>query len=275
MLRVRNIIKPNNNPNNPIQRKSPHELAAQILSIYGTDFAYKNHPSGGELDTRYKDMRRRVEQMLTDGINDDDLMAQLNKIYEEGTWLGIFSPLSSPRSTEFIDGVKGLYFARGYDEQIATRMAKNELRKRGYVAELRRWRRSYEKDIERIFSEQYSALPLDKETEYKRILELRKKCIYVGRESSDVLSADFDDGNFLYHGTKIKAAIAILNSGQLLNTKALWEREQQKAEAEGRRPNAIKHNSGYEGISWSFNEITALPGDRYHLVGFLASPNTI
>lgn len=37
----------------------------------------------------------------------------------------------------------------------------------------------------------------------------------------------------------------------------------------------IKRNSGYEGVSWNYNDIGALPGDRYHLVGFLASPDRI
>jgi hypothetical protein len=37
----------------------------------------------------------------------------------------------------------------------------------------------------------------------------------------------------------------------------------------------VPNNSGYEGISWSLNEIEALPGDRFHLAGFLGSPEEI
>ena len=37
----------------------------------------------------------------------------------------------------------------------------------------------------------------------------------------------------------------------------------------------VPNNSGYEGISWSFNKIKTLPGDRFHLAGLLGSPRKI
>jgi len=79
------------------------------------------------------------------------------------------------------------------------------------------------------------------------------------------LRQNFPSGNFVYHGTKFEQVIEILTSGYLKNVKALKE-------THGRY---VPNNSGYEGISWSLNNIEALPGDRFHLAGFLGSPEEI
>lgn len=81
------------------------------------------------------------------------------------------------------------------------------------------------------------------------------------------LQADFADGNFLFHSTNVAKAIQILQSGSLMSSAALKE--------QGVALNGATNNSGFEGISWNFNQIDAMPGDRYHLVGFVSNLNEV
>lgn len=66
-----------------------------------------------------------------------------------------------------------------------------------------------------------------------------------------------------------------MDTGVLANAKALKQREDEAAKAEGRDTDIVRHNSGYEGVSWSMNGIDALPGDRYHLAGFVVAPEAV
>ncbi len=262
--------------NTSIIKKSPQELAAQVISVYGTNLEFTKHPLGKELDKRYSQMREKVNDLLESGIDEVSLGDELNRIYEDGINLGIYAPEKGQNAGEFLEAAKQYYLDWGYDEQEATIGAKKLIGREGYLAELRKWRRNYEKQINDFFSKQETVYPLSEETERTRVLELRKRCIYVGKpESVDILSREFPGGNFLYHGTQVEQAIDILNSGELLNAKTIWEREEKRAKSEGGEKKIIKRNSGYEGISWNFNRITAMPGDRYHLVGFLTSPQAV
>jgi len=129
------------------------------------------------------------------------------------------------------------------------------------------WRLNHEKAIRSQFNKFLEQHPLDPDVERIRIAELRKLIVEPDDpEALDHFREDFRTGNFVYHGTEFRKVIKILTSGYLKNVKALKE-------THGKY---VPNNSGYEGISWSLNhEIEALPGDRFHLAGFLGSPEKI
>ena len=136
-----------------------------------------------------------------------------------------------------------------------------------YIEELRQWRLNHEKEIRSQFNQFLEQHPLDPDIERIRIAELRRLIVEPDNpEALDHLRQNFPSGNFVYHGTEFRKVIKILTSGYLKNVKALKE-------THGKY---VPNNSGYEGISWSLNhEIEALPGDRFHLAGFLGSPEKI
>jgi len=121
----------------------------------------------------------------------------------------------------------------------------------------------------------HSKESVSEDTISERMVDLRQICYDVNSpETIEKIREDFPSGNFLFHGTTVRGMAGIIESGELSNFKKLYEAEQKKAEEEGRRPNLLRRNSGYEGISWSFNAVDALPGTRYHLAGFLTSPES-
>ncbi len=135
-----------------------------------------------------------------------------------------------------------------------------------YIEELRRWRLNHEEEIRSQFNQFLEQHPLDPDLERIRIAELRRLIVDPDDpEALDHLRQNFPSGNFVYHGTKFGRVIEILTSGYLKNVKALKETHGEN----------VPNNAGYEGISWSLNNIKALPGDRFHLAGFLGSPEKI
>lgn len=132
--------------------------------------------------------------------------------------------------------------------------------------------RAERRDRERTFREPLNEYihehTIETETENRVIGSLWERTVDItdlSQAELDRVAADFPSGNFLYHGSGTEQLIQILDTGVLANTKALQERE----------PGIVRHNSGYEGISWSMNGIDALPGDRYHLAGFVAAPEAV
>ena len=135
-----------------------------------------------------------------------------------------------------------------------------------YIEELRQWRLNHEEEIRSQFNQFLEQHPLDPNVERIRIAELRRLIVDPDDpEALDHFREDFPSGNFVYHGTKFGRVIEILASGYLKNVKALKETHGEN----------VPNNAGYEGISWSLNNIEALPGDRFHLAGFLGSPEKI
>jgi len=255
--------------------KSPQELAAQVLSV-GAIFLATSHPEGKQLDELYREKREYVERLLKSGISDQQLAEQLGRLYEEGRNLGIYSPLAGEKSEEFLQHAKEVYASWGLNEEEVEKMAREMLSKEGFLGELRRWRKNHEREIRQLFENFISQNPLSPEEENARIEQLQARVIYLNSsEAQNTLAPFFPDGNFLYHGTNVEQAIQILDSGRIVNAKTLIELEEERAKQEGREKGIVKRNSGWEGISWNFNQIGALPGDRYHLVGFLASPQEI
>lgn len=259
-----------------IIRKPPQELAAQIESVYGTLLNLSHHPEGEQLDEEYKKIKSLVESLLEGGVSEEQLREELERLYEQGKKSGIYSPLEGERKDEFVSYAKDHYLDMGYSSAEAEVQASKMLSKQGYLAELRRWRRDYENNIAKHFQESIDHHPMAETDEAERIKQLRERVIHLTEpEQTRALAAQFPGGNYLYHGTRVEQAIGILESGYLSNAKTLHDAEEERLKREGGERRIIRRNSGYEGISWSFNEIGVLPGDRYHLVGFLASPQEV
>ena len=87
---------------------------------------------------------------------------------------------------------------------------------------------------------------------------------HLSAEQREHLGKDFPGGSFLYHGAKGEVLLKILETGVLKNVVAMREEAKAAAEKEGRKPEPVRNNSGFEGISWNFNKIDALFGDRYY-----------
>lgn len=251
--------------------KSPQELASQVESVYRTDLEFLNIPHGAERDERFEQMRKHVENLLESGISDDQLQTELDKLYEEAKDSGIYSPLDGKDSREMLEEAQKKYLEMGYSKEEAEMYAEKDLSRQGFLAELRSWRKDHEREMKRYFSDFINNHEIDKESEKRKIEELKEKCHALNdRELSQEILKDFPGGNYLYHGTSVEQAMAILNSGSIANVKKLRDQSKQEG-GEG----SVRGNSGFEGISWNFNEIGALPGDRYHLTGFLTSPEGV
>lgn len=258
-----------------VNLKSSHELAAQVEGVYSTHLESLD-PTATRLDEEYRKVRSSILALLEDGVSDEALKKELDRYYEQCNDLGIYSPLKGGKSEKMIAELETKYKKWGLSESEASEKANASLSKEGYLAEVRNVRRNFEKGINQNFSDFDVSHPLSIEEETQAISLLRDRCIFVyDPERTSRLLADFPGGNFLYHGTRVEQAISILNSGSLANSKKLWDDEEARVAKEGGERKTFRRNSGYEGISWNYNEIGALPGDRYHLVGFLACPSKI
>lgn len=103
--------------------------------------------------------------------------------------------------------------------------------------------------------------------EEKRVEKLREKVFDLAGSEPGELASQFPSGNFLYHGSSIDKIEKIFQSSGLKNGIALVE--------DNPETSGFDLNSGYEGISWSMNEIDALPGTRGHIAGFVAAPEDV
>lgn len=259
-----------------ITKKSPQELAAQMGSVGYLGFRHRALPWGEELEEVYNQTRRDIEQSQKRGISDDALQNMLERLSREGQDKGTYAPSKGQKARELFEAVKHYYLQGDSNEQEAEINASIFLKNMGYLGGLRVWRGSYEKKISTDFNHFLDNHSLSKDEEKARTRVLSEKCIPIAEaEKTGMLSPFFPGGNFLYHGTKIEQAMQILESGELANFRAIWDREEERVKREGGERKPLPYNSGYEGISWNFNAIGALPGDRYHLVGFLTSPNDV
>lgn len=255
-------------------KKSPQELASQMNDVFSTGLGYALPDSGLELDVKYKAGRDSVRGLLERKASDEELALELIRLYEEGVDLGIYSPAQGGSSEEHIEEQKKKLLGFGFSEEEASQLAVKKLEKSGYLASVRGKRREYEKQITEKFSKYVDTHPISADQEKLRIEQLRERVIVIDNPEHADISSSFPGGNFLYHGTRVDRAISILDSGGLINYKALRERQSKQME-NGEDSGFISSNSGYEGISFNFNEITAMPGDRYHMVGFLISPDAV
>ncbi|MFA6184894.1 MAG: hypothetical protein WCT51_00690 [Candidatus Shapirobacteria bacterium] len=257
-------------------KRSPQEIAASVLEVHSPNLTSLAPLKGKELDEKYIESKGRIEKLLKDGVGDETLSLELNKIYDEGKRLGIYNPSESDNREQLLIEAQNYFSNFGFSKEQSEKNAREKLSRYGFWAKFKEWRQNHEKNINKEFNSFIENHSLDKKQELEKISELEKDFIRLENlDQAQELAHNFPGGNYLFHGTNVKQAIEILNSGNLANYKSLQDQEEERFASEGGQKKFNKQNSGYEGISWSFNQIEALPGDRYHLVGFLASPNEI
>lgn len=103
--------------------------------------------------------------------------------------------------------------------------------------------------------------------EEAKVEALREKVVDLTEVEPGALAEKFPSGNYLFHGSTIERIEKIFATGGLKNGVALVEDDPEVS--------ALGMNSGFEGVSWSMNEIDALPGTRGHIAGFLAAPEDV
>ncbi len=124
---------------------------------------------------------------------------------------------------------------------------------------------------------QYSSEKVGRETfadntelttdELEKVEQLRERVVDLTEIAPGALAESFPSGNYLFHGSSIDKIEKIFATGGLKNGVALQEDDP--------KISALNMNSGFEGISWSMDEIEALPGTRGHIAGFLTAPEDI
>ncbi len=278
------------------------ELLANLDEVYGinlTDFALTEaeNKRGAEAEESFQKERATLLNLL-DKVRDREAQTTLvRNFYLKMVKNGMMSPLDHPEGKQMLANLeekiletkkqnlemrkkwaREKFTAQGkeaaeieeflqttyqWDEEKALQEAKAEaedkIRKMGLTAALETVKLSYQRKATEAFNGFIAQNEIKSETiaEQKVIKEENLE------EIKSDLAVDFEDGNFLFHATSVDKAIQILQSGQLMNSAAL--------KSEGAELNGATNNSGFEGISWNFNQVEALPGDRYHLVGFVTS----
>ena len=134
-----------------------------------------------------------------------------------------------------------------------------------YLAVLRANRRRREEYFTQPLRHFTEAVPIDVAVEARMIHQLRGRVIETSHpeESAIDVARAFPSGSFLFHGAKTSSLVEILRSGYLMNAHALGHK------------NDRTDNGGEEGVSWSLNDIEAIPSSRFHMAGFLAAPETV
>lgn len=259
--------------------KAPQEMAAQMVDVYPyfSDYAMpKEHAE--RLGEQAKALQTEVEGVKPFLLSDDELAPKLADIQSRAAESGVWRADKGKGADERINYAVQEQKKWGYTDEEATVTALKELRTSGYLDAIRSKRKEQEQAFKEPVSGYIGDHKIDIETEKKEIDELLERTVDIttlNQAELAKLSTDFPSGNFLYHGTGTEQLVQILDTGVLANTKALKQREDEAAKTEGRDTEIVRHNSGYEGVSWSMNGIDALPGDRYHLAGFVAAPEAV
>lgn len=259
--------------------KSPQEMAAQMLDVhpYFSDFAMpEGHASC--LEAEAEKLKAEVEGLNPYMLSDHQLSPVLADVERRAKKSGVWSAETGEGADQRIAyGVQklGEYDISGEE---ATEVAVKELKSNGFLATIRDKRREQERLFKEPIEEYISDHEIEAGPEAFAIIQLLERTVDIAtltKTEEDKVSRDFPSGNFVYHGTGTEQLVKILDSGVLANAKALNEREDAAAKAEGRETEGVRCNSGFEGVSWSMNGIDALPGDRYHMAGFIAAPEVI
>ncbi len=259
--------------------KSPQEMAAQMLDVYPyfSDYAM---PEGEatRLGDQVKGLKAEVEGIKPYMLPDEELAPKLEDVKQRATESGVWRADKGEGADERLAFAVEQKKGYGYTEEEATAGAVKELKRNGYLDAIRDKRKEQERLFKDPISEYIGNHKVEASTEKNEIEMLLERTVDITTLTEaelGKLSHDFPSGNFVYHGTGTEQLVQILDSGVLANAKALYEREEAAAKAEGREKGMIRRNSGFEGVSWSMNGIDALPGDRYHMAGFLAAPEAI
>lgn len=258
--------------------KSPQELAAQVMDsypIYGSFSMPKE--DADRLEQQAKDYKSAVHALEPATMNDAELQNELDMMEEEARASGVYTPTEGQGSDERLKFNTEKFKGFGFNDEMALSKATSDLDRFGYVRAVRFDRQ----EKERLFTEPINKFidetPITPEVENEQIEELLSRTIDIDTmtpEEQHQIAEAFPSGNFVFHSSTSGRLLKILCSGELVHAKKLFDEEENAAEKEGRNKETVSHNSGYEGISWSMNEIDALPGDRFHIAGFVVAPET-
>jgi hypothetical protein len=262
-----------------ILSKSSQETAAQMMDVYPY-FSDQLMPEGyaTKMSERADELRAEIEAMDLSMLSNDELALKLSNIKQVAVRSGTWDPTKGEGAEERIAFAQEQVKRFGYDDDEAAAIAIKDLQGSGYLEAIRMKRKEQEHRFRDPINEYVGDHALDGGLEKQEIDGLLKRTIDLTTLTTNEfaqLAHDFPSGNFLYHGAGTDQLVKIIDSGVLVNAKALYEREDQAAQAEGREAGMVSRNSGYEGISWSMNGIDALPGDRYHMAGFVAAPEAV
>ncbi len=252
-------------------KKSSQEQAAEIIAAYPffSDVIMPKREAT-RLKSEAQKIKEEVKELRPYLLPDKELVSKLRIIKQQAIASGVWEPLKGENSKERLGYATMRNVDFGYTKTEASSLARKELAKDGYLAAIRDDHKEKDQRFKNPINDILKKHKLPEHDEGDVI-----KVIDLVRIAKPRLGKDFPSGNFLYHGTETEQLIKILQSGNLSNAGALYEQEAKTAKAEGRDTELIRRNSGYEGISWSLNAIDALPGDRYHLAGLLASPELV
>ena len=254
--------------------KSPQELAAEFIAAYPFYSDYTMPKKEAATLTRMaKRLKKEVEELRPYQLTDKELAAKLKVIKQNALASGVWVPTKGEGSKERLAYAIQRNVELGYGREESKILAVKGLATHGYLAAFRQDRKEKNEDFTRPIKEfiKSSVGKFDAEQIDIPVIDLGR----LTASDKSQLRNDFPTGNFLYHGTETEQLIKILVSGHLTNAGLLYEAEERLAKSEGRETAFIRRNSGFEGTSWSLNNIDALPGDRYHLAGFLAAPETV
>lgn len=256
--------------------KSAQELLAQAESAnpYFSDFLMPEEEAT-RLNEQARAMRDDIRGYDVYESSDEELSVALEAAWQQADENGILRADKGESAAARMAYAAAQNERYGYAIDEAREKAAQDLKKSGYIDAVRQSRqdqeRRYKDPIDKYIKDH--EISVDKErAELDLILETVIDTGTLTEKESMEMSRVFPSGNFMYHGAGTEQLVGMLDSGALMNFKALQERENTLAASEGREPDMLRRNSGYEGVSWSMNTIDGLPGDRYHLAGFMVAP---
>lgn len=104
-------------------------------------------------------------------------------------------------------------------------------------------------------------------TEREHRLRQNTVDLSVSSPDRDRINEFFPSGNWIYHATSADRITRILRDGYIRSTADVVRLQGPSA--------FLRANGGSLGISWNFNRVESLVGDRRHLAGFLADPEVV
>lgn len=251
--------------------KSPHELIP-LFTARKPHFnsTYYSESERLEAEKNAISLQDEMIKYYSENHSDQELSEKILELRHRAIEDGIFDPLQGKGSEKRIQDAIEFHQIFKPDAEQARAAAIKDLGSSGLLALMRNERKSFDNDFNvpiENYIKSHEINSYHEQLEFEKLLKNSIEISTITSQEREELAENFTSGNFLYHGAKTKQIIEILDSGRLLNAIAI-NKETGRGDKDG-------ENSGYEGISWSMNEIDALPGDRFHLAGFIAAPETI
>lgn len=249
--------------------KSPREIIAQAkeAGAYFDDL-YMPKEETDRLKQNWKIIYEELDSFSHDEIDAEGFDKTLIKLGEKALSLGVIDPNygegAEVRQEFATNNRKSWGF---YSDEQAKIHGHSDLKKNGANYSLKQLIKKQELTFKEAIMGGYDKQTLEVAIENKEYEKILDKTIDISTITNDervIINNNFPSGNFIYHGASTSTIVEILKSGTLLSGQTLNKQGEVK-----------RRNSGCEGISWSINEIDALPGDRRHIAGFVAAPESI